>query len=91
MADLKTKIKVWYKENYGDDGGFTEEISDKATFEDCYNALKNKKDVLGEIGICDSDVRDRVFEGIAEVYDIEVDEIFDLYDEIVFSNAEEEE
>lgn len=69
------QIKEWYLKYYPTDE-LGSELSDKLTFKDLYVALENHKDVYDLLGVCDSIVRERVFEKLSEVMNVEYDFIY---------------
>ena len=66
MTKRKT-IKKWYMETYpSDDLG--KEITPGVTFEDCFITLLTGNDIYKKIGVGDSVIRERVFEGLTKVF-----------------------
>lgn len=68
-----TKIKTWYKKEYRRDKDTIEMMCDKVTFEDIYNEPWNVYDLLS---VDESDVREKVFAKIADVYEVEYEVIY---------------
>lgn len=72
------KVKDWYCATYpSDDMG--EEIDDSITFEDVFDCLDSHSDIYDCLGVYDSIVRERVFEKLAEIMDVEYDYIYDQW------------
>ena len=68
---MKTKIKEWYMKEYPTDELLGAEIDDDVTFEDLFEALENYKDVYKTLGVEDSIVRERVFDKLAIVMNVD--------------------
>lgn len=80
MADeaQSLKIKDWYKEFYGDDE-LGDEIREGLTFYDLFEAMDNYLDVYKVLGVDDSVVRERVFDKLAEIMDVDYDYVYDQW------------
>jgi len=72
------KIKEWYIENYTTDD-LGQEISEKATFEDLFKALKNNTDIYDLIGVGDSVIRERLFKELASIKGIKYNDIYNMW------------
>lgn len=71
---MKT-IKEFYTETYPtDDLGY--EINPQATFEGLFNTLDRYKDVYEYIGVSDSLVRERIFEKLSEIMEVDYDYVY---------------
>lgn len=71
-------IKNWYIKTYPhDELGF--EIDPNATFEGLFDTLDYGADVYKFIGVCDSVVRERVFEKLAELMQVDYDYIYNQW------------
>lgn len=75
---LKLNVKEWYKGEYPTDD-LVEEIKDTVTFEDIFEALDNYRDIYNEIGTTDSIVRERIFEKLAELMEVDYDYVYDQW------------
>ena len=75
---LKLNVKEWYKGEYPTDD-LVEEIKDTVTFEDIFEALDNYKDIYDIIGVTDSLVRERIFEKLAELMEVDYDYVYDQW------------
>lgn len=71
--DMKTKIKEWYIKEYPTDE-LGVEIDDDVTFEDLFESLD--KNVYETLGVGDSIVRERVFDKLAKVMNVDYDYIY---------------
>lgn len=72
------KVKDWYCATYPtDDMG--EEIDGSITFEDVFDCLDNHCDIYDCLGVYDSIIRERVFEKLAEIMDVDYDYIYDQW------------
>ena len=73
---MKTKIKEWYMKEYPTDE-LGAEINNEITFEDLFVALD--KDVYEVLGVGDSVIRERCFEKLAEIMNVDYDYIFEKW------------
>lgn len=72
------KIKTWYTKQFKTDE-LGHEIAENATFEGLFEALDNYKDVYKYIGVADSLVRERVFQKLAEIMQVEYSYIYEQW------------
>lgn len=76
---LKLNVKEWYRGEYSTDD-LVEEIKDTVTFEDIFEALDNYKDIYEVIGNgIDSIVRERIFNKLATLMEVDYDYIYDQW------------
>lgn len=75
---LKLNVKEWYRGEYPTDD-LVEEIKDTVTFEDVFEALDNYRDIYNEIGTTDSLVRERIFNKLAILMEVDYDYIYDQW------------
>lgn len=76
---LKLNVKEWYRGEYPTDD-LVEEIKDEVTFEDVFNALDTYKDIYEVIGNgIDSLVRERIFNKLATLMEVDYDYIYDQW------------
>lgn len=75
VTDLSLNIKPWYHETYPTDDIYTE-LRDEVTFQDVQNALDKGEDVYEVFGVGDSIVRERVFEKLSELRNVEYDVVY---------------
>lgn len=75
---LKLNVKEWYRGEYPTDD-LVEEIKDTVTFEDIFEALDNYRDIYNEIGTTDSIVRERIFNKLATLMEVDYDYIYDQW------------
>lgn len=76
---LKLNVKEWYRGEYSTDD-LVEEIKDEVTFEDVFNALDTYKDIYEVIGNgIDSIVRERIFNKLATLMEVDYDYIYDQW------------
>ena len=73
-----TKLKEWYTTNYPDDE-LGAEINPDATFQNLFDALDQYRGVYEIIGVGDSLVRERLFEGLADVTHYDYDTIYNQW------------
>lgn len=71
-------IKEWYMQEFPtDELGL--EMNDTATFEDLFNALDAYMDVYKVIGVVDSTIRERCFDKLAEIMEVDYDYIYNQW------------
>ena len=76
LVDWKGEgIKKWYMRSYPTDE-LGEELNDDVTFRDLMDALNNKQDVYELMGVADSVVRERLFQYLSLVYDVDYDVVY---------------
>lgn len=75
---LKLNVKEWYRGEYPTDD-LVEKIKDTVTFEDIFEALDNYRDIYNEIGTTDSLVRERIFNKLATLMEVDYDYIYDQW------------
>ena len=76
LVDWKGEgIKKWYLRSYPKDE-MGEELNDTVTFKDLWDALNEKKDVYEIIGVGDSLIRERLFEYLALLYNVDYDVVY---------------
>ena len=74
----KDIIKQWYIKNYPtDEMGI--EMKETLTFEELFTALDNYQDVYQTMGVHDSVIRERVFEELSKVMQVDYDYIYDQW------------
>lgn len=69
------KIKDWYIKNYPTDD-LGKEINNLNTFENLWNGINNQKNVYTIIGVGDSLIRERLFQNLSLIYDVDYDYIY---------------
>lgn len=75
------KIKTWYNTTYNDDLG--QEIKDDVTFYGLFETLDRHKDVYEYLGEnIDGIVRERIFEKLAEIMEVDYNYIYEQWLEI---------
>lgn len=72
------KIKEWYTKEYASDD-LGEELNENITFMDLFETLDRHKDVYELIGVSDSIVRERLFEKLAEIMEVDYDYIYEQW------------
>lgn len=72
------KIKEWYTKEYASDD-LGEELKDNITFMDLFEALDRHKDIYELIGVSDSIVRERLFEKLAIIMEVDYDYIYEQW------------
>jgi hypothetical protein len=74
----QSTIQSWYLNTFLDDA---EGVSLKRniTFEQAYSCLKSKDDFYEFIGVADTIIRERIFEKIAELYEIDYSVVYNQW------------
>ena len=75
---MENKIKEWYIKNYSNDS-LGQEIKENATFYDLFNALDRRKDIYDFLGVGDSIIRERVFQELANLMQVDYNYIYDQW------------
>lgn len=75
---MELEIKKWYLENYANDT-MGKELKAGVTFNDLFYALDRYKDIYETLGDIDSLVRERVFQKLAELMEVDYDYIYDQW------------
>lgn len=75
---MELEIKQWYLENYANDT-IGKELKDGVTFNDLFYTLDRYKDIYETLGDIDSIVRERVFQKLAELMQVDYDYIYDQW------------
>lgn len=75
---MELEIKKWYLENYANDT-MGQELKNNVTFNDLFYALDRYKDIYETLGDIDSVVRERVFQKLAELMQVDYDYIYDQW------------
>ena len=79
------KVWKWYKKAFPKEKDFAEDIDKELTFEDIYNCFKEEKEYNKKVEEIinkfdsDSDVRNRILEEIDKRYDLEENEMYNIY------------
>ena len=73
------EIKEWYGETYNSDE-LKCYVNDDVTFQDLKEVISQGGDVYGLIGVGDSLIRERLFYGLAAHENVEIGEIYDLWE-----------
>lgn len=71
-------IKEWYQQNHPTDE-LGSEIKEDITFNDLFRALENNKDVYAFINVCDSLVRERLFQELANIKKVDYNVVYNLW------------
>lgn len=72
-------IVDWYIETYPDDADSMYGANDDLLFSDLVFEMVNGKDFYDTMQVRDSVVRERIFEGIADAYDVDYNDIYSLW------------
>jgi len=75
---MRTVIKKWYQLNYPTDE-LGSEIREDITFKDLWTALKNNEEVYDLIYVHDSLVRERLFQELANIMDVDYNVVYDQW------------
>jgi hypothetical protein len=74
----QSTIQSWYLNTFLDDAEGVN-LKRNVTFEQAYNCLKSKEDFYEFIGIADTIIRERIFEKIAELYEIDYSVVYNQW------------
>lgn len=69
-SELQNSVKDWYTVSFEVDN-LSEEISAEVTFRDIMDCLEEHRDFYDCIGVADSVIRERVFQKLAEILNVE--------------------
>ena len=75
---MELEIKKWYLENYANDT-MGQELKDNVTFNDLFYVLDRHKEIYEILGDIDSLVRERIFQKLAELMEVDYDYIYDQW------------
>ena len=73
---LKDSVRKCYIETYPEDSDLGEQINNELTFEGLFEALDRRADIYETLGVCDSIVRERCFEMLADIIMVDYDYIY---------------
>ena len=74
----RTKVKKWYTKNYPQDD-LGQEINDSINFWTIYVYLKQGINIYSALGVYDSLVRERVFQKLSEILNVDYETIYQLW------------
>lgn len=74
----KTNVKLFYIKKFPTDE-VGQEINDKIIFNDVYDCIYNYKNIYDLIGVTDSIIRERVFEGLCEAMETNYDSVYEQW------------
>jgi GNAT superfamily N-acetyltransferase len=74
----RTKVKKWYTKNYPQDD-LGQEINGSIDFWTIYVFLKQGIDIYSALGVSDSLVRERVFEKLSEILNVDYETIYQIW------------
>lgn len=77
-SDMNSSIRDWYISQYPDDSAGNY-LDTRSTFQDLFDALDTYNDIYDVLGTGDSLVRERVFEKLADIMDVDYDYIYDQW------------
>ena len=75
---LDSSVREWYVSAYPTDD-LGPEINPELTFQGVYSTLEADKDIYEAFGLVDSVVRERVFEKLAELKNVDYDHVYNLW------------
>lgn len=75
---MKDKVKNWYMMNHAYDE-MAWEMNHNLTFEKLWDGLKTGKDVYRMLGVCDSWIREIVFNELARRKKVEYSVVYDTW------------
>jgi len=79
LVDWKGEgIKKWYIRSYPTDD-LGEELNDTNTFADLWNGIHKRENVYNIMGVGDSVIRERLFEYLSLIYDVDYSYVYDKW------------
>lgn len=75
---MNDSVKLWYKQNYPEDR-LGDDIRESLTFNKVWDAIKKGTNIYGILGVSDSFIREKVFEGLTERLHVTYDEVYTLW------------
>ena len=75
---MEQKIKTWHILNYPSDE-LAKNMDSEITFEKLWKGLKEGIDVYRMLGVCDSLIRERVFNGLAKKMGVEYETVYNTW------------
>lgn len=75
---VEQNVHNWYKEAYPTDE-LCDEINPKITFKDVLDKMNKGEDIYDIMGVDDSLVRERVFDGLSQTFNIDYDVIYNKW------------
>ena len=78
MENEKNKVKEWYLKEYNTDE-LGKEINEEITFYDIFYALDRYNDIYEVLGVEDSVIRERVFQKLADIMEVEYNYIYEQW------------
>lgn len=78
MKARNEKVKDYYLKEYGDDE-LGNNLNENVTFYDLFIALDTYKDIYDLIGVGDSVIRERLFQRLAEIIEVDYKYIYDQW------------
>lgn len=75
FTDKDVYFKYWYMQNYPKDK-LGVELNDYISFEDLYDEDYSKYNIYDVMGVGDSLIRERLFEHLAEIYNVSYDSVY---------------
>lgn len=75
---MKNNIRKWYVGEYQHDS-LGEEINEDITFMDLFETLDSYGDIYKALGIGDSVIRERVFQKLAEIMEVDYSYIYEQW------------
>lgn len=78
MKDMLERVKDWYIKNYPDDD-LGNELDGNISFARVLKSLEDEEDVYDVIGVVDSVVRERLFQRLAEILNVDYDAIYNTW------------
>ena len=78
LVEARESVKDWYCAQYPQDElGNT--INEKVTFEDTFDCLDNHQNIYECLGVSDSVIRERVFNKLADIMDVDYEYIYEQW------------
>lgn len=75
---MNDKVKIWYMLNHADDD-MARGMRPNTTFKEIWEGLKEGKDVYRLLGVCDSWIREIVFDELAHRLNVKYETVYNTW------------
>lgn len=82
LVEARESVRDWYCASYPEDD-LGSSINEKVTFEDTFDCLDNHQNIYECLGVSDSIIRERVFNKLADIMDVDYNYLYEQWTEKV--------
>ena len=75
---MNDKVKIWYMLNHANDD-MAREMRPNTTFKEIWEGLKEGKDVYRLLGVCDSWIREIVFDELSRRLNVKYETVYNTW------------